>query len=76
MYKGGREKIAFFENNTYLSKAGNSADAPELIRNIYNYFRNDMLFVGLNQQVNMPEWTENTQNIQKYQAYYLKWIQV
>lgn len=65
LYKGGRKKIAFFDNNTYLSKAGNSADAPELIRNIYNYFRNDMLFVGLNQQVSMPEWTENTQNIQK-----------
>ena len=38
-FKGGKRRFTFFPNNTYLSKAGNSADAPESIRSVYNYFR-------------------------------------
>jgi len=42
-FKGGRKRMPFFSNNTYLSKAGNSADAPESIRSIFNYFRGKMV---------------------------------
>jgi len=42
-FKGGRKRIPFFSNNTYLSKAGDSADAPESIRSIFNYFRGKMV---------------------------------
>ncbi|MBY7899946.1 ATP-binding protein [Vibrio fluvialis] len=38
-YKGGRRVIPFFANNTYLSKAGNSPDAPDVVKDIFNYFR-------------------------------------
>lgn len=41
-YKGGRKKIAYFNNNAYLSKAGNTADAPQAVKDIFNKFRNNM----------------------------------
>lgn len=37
-YKGGSKRIPFFKNQSYLSKAGNSAAAPALIRKVYKYF--------------------------------------
>ena len=43
-YKGGSKRIPFFANNSYLSKAGNSAAAPELIRSVYEYFSGMMVF--------------------------------
>ena len=41
--KGGKRKFPFFANNAYLSKAGNSADAPDMIRDAYNYLRHNIL---------------------------------
>lgn len=38
-YKGGRKQIAVFDNNAYLSKAGNTPDAPEIVKSIFNSFR-------------------------------------
>ncbi|MGY6709211.1 MAG: AAA family ATPase [Rhizobiaceae bacterium] len=37
-FKGGTRKFAFFDNATYLSRAGNDASSPEFIREIYKYF--------------------------------------
>ena len=37
-YKGGTRRFSFFENASYLSKAGNDASSPEFIREIYRYF--------------------------------------
>jgi uncharacterized protein len=37
-YKGGKRKFSFFENASYLSRAGNDAAAPDFIREIYRYF--------------------------------------
>nr|WP_262385656.1 ATP-binding protein [Duffyella gerundensis] len=42
-YKGGTKKVAFFENNTYLSKAGDNASTPQMIRDVYNFFRQDCI---------------------------------
>lgn len=58
-YKKGKRKFAFFDNNTYISKAGNSADAPELIRSIFNYFRTGIFKLGVNEQVEILRWKEN-----------------
>ncbi|MEY8213599.1 MAG: ATP-binding protein [Colwellia sp.] len=58
-YKGGKKKFAFFDNNSYISKAGNSADAPDLIRSIFNYFRLEIFHLGVNQRVGMGHWNEN-----------------
>lgn len=38
-YKSGKKQIAFFSNNTYLAKAGNTPDSPEIIREVFNFFR-------------------------------------
>jgi len=43
-YKGGTRKFPFFENNSYLSKAGNSAASVPIMRHIYGYFRSMMYF--------------------------------
>lgn len=59
LFKGGKKRIPFFGNNAYLSKAGDSADAPEMIRKVYNYFRNDVLRLGLNEEVRFDGWFED-----------------
>ncbi|MGE8045126.1 AAA family ATPase [Pseudomonas monteilii] len=53
-YKGGMKKIPFFKNNLYLSKAGNNAAAPGMIRKVYKYFRTIMVF-GLNHELPVSE---------------------
>jgi hypothetical protein len=58
-YTGGKKKFAFFDNNSYISKAGNSADAPELIRSIFNHFRKNILLLGVNQRVSNSSWRED-----------------
>jgi hypothetical protein len=59
LFTGGKKRIPFFDNNSYLSKAGNSADAPELIRNVYNFLRNNVLRLGLNEEINFDEWIDD-----------------
>ena len=56
LYKGGKKRLPFFENNSYLSKAGNSADAPPMIRDVYNYLRNYLIPLGVNQIQNTLNW--------------------
>lgn len=63
-YKGGRRKYAFFPNNSYLSKAGNSADSPETIRSIFNYFRNDIFHLGADEKVGMFDWKDDNSLIE------------
>ncbi len=58
-YKGGRKRLAFFNNNSYLSKAGNSADAPPAIRTVFNYFRKGMTHLGANRRPGMFGWKED-----------------
>lgn len=45
-YKGGTKKIAFFKNNTYISKAGDNASTPELIRDVFNFFYKTLIHMG------------------------------
>ena len=52
-YTGGIKKHAFFRNNSYLSKAGNTASAPKMIREVFNYFRSQT-FIGPNQGIMVP----------------------
>jgi AAA15 family ATPase/GTPase len=58
-YSGGNKRFPFFDNNSYLSKAGNSADAPALIRNVFNYFQNEVLRLGLNENVLPEAWADD-----------------
>ena len=58
-YKEGKKQIAFFPNNTYLSKAGNTADSPEVVRKIFNYFRKNTVTMMTNQMINLVNWETN-----------------
>ena len=58
-YKGGARRFPFFANNAYLSKAGNSADAPEMIRDVYNYLTNDILHLGLSDEYSTEDLLED-----------------
>ncbi len=58
-FKGGKKRLPFFPNNAYLSKAGNSADAPELVRNVYNYFRMGMVRIAPDERIIFRPWVED-----------------
>ncbi len=62
-YKGGKRKHAFFPNNSYLSKAGNSADAPEFIRSIYNYFKKNIVHLGRDENFSLLDWRDNPEMV-------------
>lgn len=55
-YKGGKRQFAFFANNAYLSKAGNSPESPEFIREIYRYFRKKLLFLLGDRNIALFDW--------------------
>jgi AAA15 family ATPase/GTPase len=58
-YKGGKKQIAFFSNNAYLSKAGNTPDSPPVARKIYNFFRNGLLAIFVGEMVGVLNWTDD-----------------
>lgn len=55
---GGTKTIPLFGNNSYLSKSGDSADTPQIMRDIYNFFRRDMQFVLDHLSPSMAFWDE------------------
>lgn len=63
-YKGGKKKYPLFKNNSYLSKAGNSADSPKVIRDIFNYFRNDIFHLGSEQKMGAFGWKKDPKLVQ------------
>lgn len=62
-YKGGKKQIAFFSNNSYLSKAGNTPDSPEIARKIFNYFRRNTETLLVDQVVGVYNWDENESTV-------------
>lgn len=52
-YKGGSRRIAFFKNNAYLSKAGNNASSPDMVRDIYEYFGTGLVNIGIHSGISM-----------------------
>ena len=59
-YKGGKRQIAFFKNNSYLSKSGNTPDSPEIVRDIFNYFRKNTETLLTQQSISIIDWELNT----------------
>ena len=55
-YKGGKRQFAFFPNNAYLSKAGNSPESPEFIREIYAFFRRKINILGTDKNIDVLDW--------------------
>lgn len=62
-YKGGVRKIPFFANNSYLSKAGNNAGSPSIIREIYRYFR-WLVVLGPAQRVFAAHYLKNVHKLE------------
>ena len=58
-YKGGKKQIAFFANNAYLSKAGNTPESPAVARTVYNYFRQKIATVLADESVRVFNWDKN-----------------
>lgn len=58
-FKGGKKQIAFFANNSYLSKAGNTPDSPQVVRTIYNYFRKSVETMLTAQSIGVFNWNDN-----------------
>lgn len=58
-YKSGKKQIAFFSNNTYLAKAGNTPDSPEIIREIFKYFRKRSMTLLSNQTIGVLDWDDD-----------------
>lgn len=64
LYKGGVKKLAFFKNNSYLSKAGNNAASPQIIKDIFNFFETQVLYLGSNHLLRMlSEDTEDFEGV-------------
>jgi len=61
--KGGKKKYEFYENNSYLSTAGSSAGAPEIIRDVFKFFYRDIDFVGVDQNVYLKGWTQDKEMV-------------
>jgi AAA15 family ATPase/GTPase len=68
LYKGGKKRLPFFANNAYLSKAGDSADTPQMIRDVYNYFRKHLIHIGVNERVSKLNWLEEPELVEKVAA--------
>lgn len=64
-YTGGKKRFALFKNNSYLSKAGNSADSPEIIRSVYNYFKNNMICLDHNHDLKLVSWRNDPATVSK-----------
>ncbi|MGQ6631186.1 AAA family ATPase [Serratia sp. IR-2025] len=63
-YKGGARKVAFFKNNTYLAKAGDNASTPQLIRDVYNFFRRECVVLGTMERFKFSSSSfENTEEV-------------
>ena len=68
LYKGGKKRLPFFANNSYLSKAGDSADTPLIIRDVYNYFRKEQTRIGATRSISKAGWLEEKDLVSKVGA--------
>ncbi len=65
LYKGGEKRIAFFANNSYLSKAGNNASSPEMIRSVYNFFLNKIVHLRSSEELFVSDVSLDTHSLEK-----------
>lgn len=51
-FKGGSKKIPFFSNNSYLSKIGETASAPDSVRDVYKFFSLEIGYLNVDIRIN------------------------
>lgn len=64
-YKGGSRRFPLFKNQSYLSKAGNSPDAPVMIRKIYQFFRHGLIFPTKDWRTHGGMWRKNNELVKQ-----------
>jgi len=64
-YKGGSKRIPFFACNSYLSKAGDNASSPDIIKQAYNYIYNGIRHIGLNEKIRLSSFGDRKEVIAK-----------
>jgi len=64
-YKGGSKRIAFFKNNSYLSKAGDNASSPDIIKIAYNYIDRSLRHIGLNEKLRLSSFGDRDSVVKK-----------
>lgn len=69
LYKGGTKRIPFFNNNSYLSKAGENAGTPDMVRNVYKYIRSSLVHIGLNDRMMLKDFHENVTLVQRVSTF-------
>ncbi|MFA0668552.1 ATP/GTP-binding protein [Vibrio splendidus] len=57
--KGGKRRHAFFANNAYLSVAGSSAESPEDIREVFQYFKRDWSYLNSQSTPHILKWEQD-----------------
>lgn len=67
-FKGGSRKIPVFNNQAYLSKAGNSPDAPEMIRKVYQFFKRNVIFAPKEPRI-QPSWRKDQQLVNQVASF-------
>ena len=65
LYKGGKKRLPFFPNNSYLSKAGDSADTPQMIRDVFNYFRQHVHHQDPKRRKTILNWFDKPELVSK-----------
>jgi AAA15 family ATPase/GTPase len=68
LFTGGTKRYPLFANNLYLSKAGNSADSPKRIRDVYQYLRNALVFKDVRRLRADPKWKNNANLVKTISA--------
>lgn len=72
LYKGGTKRIPFFKNNSYLSKAGENASTPKMIRSAYKYLRSSLNHLGLTDKVMVKNIHQKEGLVKRYLISYVK----
>ncbi|WP_133308338.1 AAA family ATPase [Salmonella enterica] len=74
LYKGGLRKIPFFDNNSYLSKAGNNAAGSELMRGLFKFFDEQICYLPTFHQLILSSKNDDSQEILSRAASILKYV--
>jgi AAA15 family ATPase/GTPase len=66
--RGGKKRLPFAPNNSYLSKAGNNEETPASLRNVFNYFLWNVVRFARYERLILRGWTEVQDLVQQVAA--------
>ena len=63
-YKKGKQRFSYFSNNSFLSKAGNSPESPEIIQDVYKYLKKQWQFVANDNSIYIHKWHDDIDSLE------------